>query len=186
MRSNRLVLGLLLVIAVGLSPGCASPPEFNTAPELAANPDTDVPLAAILTAQTDRPTVLSVQIREGDALWEVPTSDEFSTSHELPLLGFRVGKSHVVEVSAADAQGLSTGLVQLSFDAPALPEGTPGLEITVSEPDRMEPGVTLFSLMKWPDGEDSDESYGLTLAVDATGHVVWYRRSTPANISFPK
>jgi len=41
------------------------------------------------------------------------------------------------------------------------------------------PGVTLFGLMRWPDGGEPDESFGLAVAVDEAGEVVWYRRKDP-------
>ena len=44
----------------------------------------------------------------------------------------------------------------------------------------MEPGVTFFSLMRWPDGGIEDDSFGLAVALDAQGEVVWYRRSDKA------
>ena len=50
------------------------------------------------------------------------------------------------------------------------------MKTVVSAADKMEPGVTLFALMKWRNGAAPDDGYGLALAVDAGGEVVWYYR----------
>jgi hypothetical protein len=54
------------------------------------------------------------------------------------------------------------------------------LEVTVSTPEAMEPGVTLFGMFRWPDGGRPDQEFGLLIAVDAAGDVVWYHRTDEA------
>ena len=54
------------------------------------------------------------------------------------------------------------------------------MEVRVSRPEAMEPGVTLFGMFRWPDGGRPDQDFGLLIAVDAAGDVVWYHRTDEA------
>ena len=179
MTRTRCLLVLSCVAAAGWNAGCgdATPPVFSATPSIATNPNPAVPLAAIVSAETDEPAALLITVSDGDHDWTVPVSPELGTRHSLPVLGFRPGREHRLQVSARDAAGNVTAAVPLVFDTPPLPEDFPSLHVSVSEPDRMEPGVTFFSLMRWPDGGIEDASFGLAVALDAQGEVVWYRRS---------
>jgi hypothetical protein len=147
------------------------------APAIAQNPNTAVPLAAIVSAETSEPTRLAISVSDGMHEWPVPVSSTLATHHSVPVLGFRPGRRHVVQVTARNEAGNASAMVPLEFDAAPLPDDFPSIDVTLSEPGRMEPGVTLFALMRWPDGADADEDYGLAIAVDERGEVVWYRRT---------
>ena len=60
-----------------------------------------------------------------------------------------------------------------SIDTPPLPEDFPPIELSISDPARMEPGVTLFDLIHWPES-GTDAAYGLLVALNERGEVVWY------------
>ena len=68
---------------------------------------------------------------------------------------------------------MSTDVHELEFKTAPLPDDFPPIKATVAVPDKMEPGVMLFAPMKWPTGGETDDGYGLALAVDADGEVVW-------------
>jgi hypothetical protein len=136
-----------------------------------------VPLAAIVSATTDEPAQLIIEVGDGDGQWGVPASGELTTDHTRAILGFKPGRKHHIRVSARDAAGnVSADVPELEFETPSLPGDFPALKTVMSDAPKMEPGVTLFALMKWPTGGAPDEHYGLVLGVDARGEVVWYYR----------
>lgn len=162
------ILALLIVLA-----GCASPPPEIVRIALSPNPNPSVPLAALCILATDRPTVATMTIEDGINSTTVAPNEAFATEHELTVLGLRPGRDHTVTVTVRDENGLETASEPLTFSAPPLPEGFPPIERKVSRPAKMEPGVTIASFFRWP-GFDLDRDYGLFVALDNAGEVVWY------------
>lgn len=179
MTIRRLASPLAVFVVGCFGSGCgdSTAPTFTAAPTIVVNPNPAVPLAAIVSADTDEPAALLIQVSEGGHEWSVPTSTELTTQHSLPVLGFRPGLEHVVQVSARDQAGNVSPAIPLDFETAVLPDDFPWLELSMSSPEKMEPGVTLFAFMRWPQGAALDEQFGLAVAVDAHGDVVWYRRS---------
>ena len=166
-------LAPLLLIGCGDS----TAPTFTAAPSLVRNPNPAVPLAAIVSATTNEPAELIIEVSDGESQWSVPTSGELITSHERAVLGFKPGRKHTVRVSARDGAGnVSAGAQELEFETAPLPGDFPAVNTVTSNPQKMEPGVTMFALMRWPDGKAPDDHYGLILGVDAAGEIVWYYR----------
>jgi arylsulfate sulfotransferase len=176
LRQTFATLAALLLIGCGDS----TPLHFTTAPSIVANPNPAVPLAAIVSAATDEPAELVIEVSDGDRKWNVPESGELATEHHRAVLGFKAGRKHQLRVSARDQAGNVSDVQELEFETAALPSDFPPMKTVVSAAEKMEPGVTLFALMKWPTGAPLDEDYGLALAVDATGEVVWYYRGDEA------
>lgn len=175
------VKSLLMASALFVLSGCAKQegPRFAEPPVLSPNGNQGAPLVAILTAQTTQPVLLNVDISDGERSWSVPTGEVPATDHEVVLLGFRAAREHAVVASVIAPDGAVVDAATLKFVTPALPDYFPAISVPVSKPEQMEPGVTLFALMRWPDGGDTDEEFGLAVAVDETGEVVWYRRDDP-------
>lgn len=170
--------GIAVVLLIGC--GDTTAPSFTTAPSLAANPNEAVPLAAIVTATTDEAAELLIEITDGESTWGTPETDPLATQHERAVFGFKPGRQHQVRVTARDQAGNVSAPHELTFDTPPLPDDFPPLEVLISKPEKMEPGVTLFSLMRWPTGEEEDETFGLILAIDNAGDIVWYYRGDDA------
>jgi hypothetical protein len=173
LRQSFGALAAFLLIGCGDS----TAPSFTAAPSLAPNPNPAVPLAAIVSAATDEPAELVIEVSDGESEWAVPERGELVTQHERAVLGFKAARKHRLRVRARDQAGNVTADAQeLEFETAPLPSDFPAVQTLVSVPDKMEPGVTLFALMRWPVGAQPDENYGLILAVDAAGEVVWYYR----------
>ena len=150
-----------------------SPPRFTQTPTLDPNPNPSAPLVALLEIATDEPSSVTLHLKVGVSERDVEF-DGMATSHSLPLLGLVAGQEHVVRVSVADARGNRADWPEpLRVTAEPLPEDLPPLEVRVSEPARMEPGVTLFSVSRF----GIEEIYSLLLAVDPSGRVVWFYRT---------
>jgi hypothetical protein len=142
------------------------------------NPNAAVPLAAIVSATTDEPAELILEVSDGEKQWNVPASSAMVTAHKRAVFGFKPGRKHHIRVSARDGAGnVSADAQELEFETPPLPDDFPAVKTVLSQPERMEAGVTIFGLIKWPTGGAPDEHYGLILGLDAGGEVVWYYRS---------
>jgi len=180
MNSHFLAAISTAALAAALLAGCGdtTAPTFTIPPVVQQNPNPAVPMAAIVSAVTDEPSELVIEVSEGENSWTVPATGEFSTQPSAAVIGFRAGRKHEILVSARDQAGnITVAPVALEFDVAALPEDFPPIKVVKSVPERMEPGVTLFAVMKWPDGGAEDATYGLAVAVDDQGEVVWYYRT---------
>ena len=85
----------------------------------------------------------------------------------------RPGREHQVRLVVRDESGLTASTQPLTLTTDPLPDDFPSIEVLISEPDRMEAGVTMFNVIHWP-ASGTDNNYGLLVALDAAGEVVWY------------
>jgi len=136
----------------------------------------EAPLGVQVHAATSEPARLFLEIADGERTERMELGGEYRTAHSVPLVGFRPGRSHAVRVTAIDPAGNTGEAATLVIDTDPLPDDFPPLAVTFSRPEHMEPGVTLLSVYRWGEqGRDLD--FGLLVAVDAAGDVVWYYRA---------
>jgi arylsulfate sulfotransferase len=157
----RAILIFVALFGLFVASGCNQGNESNTGPSFTMAPNPDTPLVGILNWTTDVPTRISLDVSDGSDGWEI-NFDEFSVAHSLPILGFRPGKKHTIRVRAIDEDD-NESAASFEVTTDPLPEDFPEINV-VSNPDEMEPGVTLF-----PAGD-------FLIAVNETGEVVWYHR----------
>ncbi|MCB0958278.1 MAG: aryl-sulfate sulfotransferase [Acidimicrobiales bacterium] len=149
--------------------------------EAAVAPGPHSVLTGVVTATTSEPATVTVVATSDDPPIEPPTTEE-GTDHTVALLGLHAETEHAVAVTATTAGG-DTETVELSFTSGSLPEYLPHLDVTVSEPDAMAPGITLFNVRWWGDATtatcttEAPDPIGLIVGLDAAGEVVWYYRS---------
>ena len=160
--------------------GCGSSVPIIRDLSLVPNPNRRVPLAAIFRFATDRPTRALIIVSDADRTGEIgPQTAYFATEHELVVLGLRPNRRHTVRVVVEDGDGNETRSEGIEFTTAPLPRDFPPIDIRISRPGRMEPGVTLIPTVRWPGNGALDRDFGLVLAVDAYGEVVWYYRANP-------
>ncbi len=174
MRCRFRAFALLLVIAP-LFAACSSSPPIIRGIELDRRPSATVPLAAQLAFVTDRPTTFFLEIDDGSGVRLVNPGMPPATEHIVPVLGMRPDTRHTVQVIVSARNGATASSLPLQVDTPPLPADFPPIELSMSDPARMEPGVTLFNLIHWPES-GNDAAYGLLVALDERGEVVWYYR----------
>jgi len=145
--------------------------------EVTLNPSGKAPLSAIATLTTDEPSNISVEVSDGANESQYKRGGMRETDHSIPVLYLRPGKAHTITISATNQSGttVSAPVVQITTDE--LPEGFPPIEVQTRRSRRMEPGVSLIPVFKWPKSGPSDD-YGLILALDSKGDVVWYYETT--------
>jgi len=163
-------------------PGATEPagPE-TTGPTIAraslvGNPNPTVPLAAIMSVTTDTPTRLTLNIDDGERRWSVTPSQAMSTSHEVPVLGMRAGRTHTITATLEDASGRTAETSAQTFETPPLPDAFPSPVVTVHDASRMQPGVTIFNVNgRWDaDGNSTPENFSPAIVVNDAGEIIWY------------
>ncbi|GAB4142395.1 MAG: hypothetical protein Fur0037_09600 [Planctomycetota bacterium] len=145
------------------------PPEFVGQVTIAPNANAWAPLAMVLSLETNVPTRVELRISDPDRSWNVVAEKDFATNHpSVPVIGMRPGLLHRVEVLVRDENGNAAVWPQpLEFTTPPLPPYFPPITVQTSEPQQMEPGVTLLPIM-------SIEPGSFPVMIDAEGQVVWY------------
>ena len=169
---TALCIGLWPFLMVGC--GDRTPPVSEV--EVSA-PSEHTPLAALLTLSTDEPARVTLEITDGHDSVVVEPEARFAMMHRVPVLGLRPERTYEVTATLTDQVGNSSATDPVTITTDPLPDNFPPFTATISEPTRMEPGITLLPMYRWTDGGSIDDVYGLIVGVDAAGEVVWYHRT---------
>ena len=178
--TSRYLTSLLLIMVCMLLYACKTnfiapqtpAPAFIAEPVVDMDPNLTTPLAGVLHVATDIPTKVMLQINNKEKDWTIEF-DEYLTEHKLTVLGFHPGGTYEVKIHIISRDGQrSTFNRPLQVVTDPLPDGFPTIVVNKSEPDKMEPGYTLFDVI--PEGSNS-EFGALIVIVDDTGNVVWYQ-----------
>ena len=172
MRSQCLSFAFLVVV-VALGTACSPSPLVILELELDTRPSEAVPLGAQVTFETNRPTTVVLEFDDGDRNWTSDVGLPPETRHLVPILGMRPDRTHRVRVLVTDQDGFTATSDLLEVTPGPLPEPFPPIDVRISEPERMEPGVTVFSVAYRPEGGGGAD-LGLAIGVDEAGEVVWY------------
>jgi len=161
--------------------------KFTTSPTVFQNPNPTVPLAAVVQFSASNAVQTIVQLSDGNRQWEI----KFDQNPEdgLPIVGMRADQTHELTISIVDGDGnVAQAPETLSYTTPPLPTDKtlfPPIRTTISKPDKMEPGFTITSIRRRRFGQLTDLSqdernfllfFGLLVALDAEGEVVWYHQ----------
>ncbi|MEC7583864.1 MAG: aryl-sulfate sulfotransferase [Planctomycetota bacterium] len=152
------------------TPAQTLPPAFVQVPLLEPNPEPTVPLAAVLTLETDRPTQVELGFDDGIRQWEVVIGGYSEVHERIPVLGMRPGLTHQITVVVRDEDGQATDApTTLEFTTPDLPADFPDLQVTTTSPEEQEPGVFLVNARAL-----EQPAIAYVFMVDQEGEVVWY------------
>lgn len=154
------------------------PPTIVTAAAIGANQNAWVPQAAVVTVATDVPTRVELRITDPDRTWDVIADPDYATHHDrVPVVGLRPDRDHSIQVLVRDQNGNATvDPTTLHFTSPPLPAWFPAVEWHGSNPQAMEPGVTLVAMM-------SNRPGSVPVVLDAQGQVIWYLDCSSAGLS---
>ena len=157
--------------------GCGDhTPPVMSGLTFAANPSGHVPLAARATFTTDEAAQATVQITADENSWVQTVTPAYQVEHSVMVLGLQPVQTYQIVFVATDEAGNAVRSSAYEMTTPALPDTFPPIETARSEPDWMEPGVTLFSVYRRTE-DDRGTDFGLLLAVNVAGEVVWHYRS---------
>jgi len=174
-KTTRVCL-VTALLAATFSIACAGGAPTLVGEATVSTPNEAAPLSRLLRFSTSSPAVAVVTASNGQSEWTVGTSPSPSTEHEIAVVGLRSATRHELRIQlAATAGGALTDAGTVDFDTPRLPYpgvDFPPMEVSISEPTRMEPGMTLFNAMRWLPGAE-DLHNGWLFIVDEAGNVVW-------------
>ncbi len=144
---------------------------------LEQNTNRNAPLAAILKLITDKPVQVQITInRSLDSLIITP-SKEFTTEHKTVVLGLRPDTTNEVVVTLIDKNAMQVVLPPYQITTPPLPEDFPSIKLTKGAIEKIEPGITMFTVFRWINKYEDDPDWGYAIAVDENGEVVWYLKT---------
>jgi len=165
-------------------------PSFLREPVVEANINKRAPLVAFVKFTASAPATAVVNIRGEGETRELAFKPEVDPTAGLPLLGLPAGKRFEVQVSLKDARGRITAVSRkLTHVTARVPEGRvdfPPMQLRVADVARQEPGYFLLSVRRRALGRAVDLTpaqtsfmldWGLLLALDTRGRVVWYYES---------
>jgi len=171
---------------IAVAPSIAVALEFTSPPRVEQNPNPRVPLVAVLHFETDQAVSTTVQIDDFDGRRNIQFDTSTNPETGLPILGMKPGRQHRITVVIENADGRSLASAPIKYQTPDLPPGLsnfPPITVHVSKPEKMEPGVTFLSVRRrapvrshWmtPKQREFSTKWGVIVAVDAKGEVVWY------------
>lgn len=171
--TSRACIPLILVVAA--IAGSEQSASQTTGPAISGplliemNPSGIAPLTGLVRFTTDSPVRVTLEIGDGEHESTVTPIDAFNTVHELMLLGLRPNRTHRVDVIFETMDGSSVSAANFSVTTEPLPHWVPPIETPVSQPERMEPGVTFFSAWNF-----NYEAEAFTVALDPAGDVIWF------------
>ncbi|MCZ7531300.1 MAG: aryl-sulfate sulfotransferase [Acidimicrobiia bacterium] len=139
------------------------------------NPNSTI--SAVLNVTTDVPAVAIVIVTGPERQFTIASPDEPGTDVTIPVVGMRPETTYELSVTAVAEGGSNPSVAKTeSFTTGALPADFPPLELVTSDPERMEPGFTLFDANgPAPEGKTTGGT-GFAIAVDTEGIPVWYYR----------
>jgi hypothetical protein len=147
---------------------------FVGQPTVRPNPIERVPLVCILEFESTTEVEATVEITDGKRSWEQPSTVGPGRKHSIAVMGLRPDREHTLRVRVRDAGGAREQVsTPVKFQTQPLPSSFPPLEVNLSKPEKMEPGVTLFAVNLWKEST-SMLDYGYIIAVDEHGEVVWF------------
>jgi hypothetical protein len=128
----------------------------------------NAPLAGTLQLTTDAPSRVEITVSDGTAVWTRSFYD-YSTSHSVPLFGFKANRTNQITVTVRDRfRNEYTTVSPATFISAPLPATLPPITALVSQPEKMEPGYTLFRVV------NNNGTIPFLVIVDNQGEVVWY------------
>lgn len=170
-------------------------PVVVVEPAVVANPNPAVPLAAVLKLQARNAIAVDVSVQERlagrpDRSWRISAPVAFNGSVTLPIVGFRHSSDLTLTIALRDAKGMSTPLPnKLTYRAPVVQDvglSWPKIDTVEIDRERVEPGITFVSVRRnflergslmTPRQRDFQRKFGLIIALNEDGEVVWYYRS---------
>lgn len=176
-RKYRVSLWTLATFAFAVVSTASAVTIDNIALEI--NPTGKTPLSGKVTFSTDAPASIRLLADDGQDTLLLTATTQPATSHDMMVLGLYSDRTYTIRIEATDASGDSATADAGEFTTPPLPDYMVPIDLKVSRPRRMEPGVTIVPLLRWPRSGPED-TFGLAIAVDAHGEIVWYLRSDKA------
>ncbi len=139
MKCRTIIFWTLCMAAAA---GCSRPPSLTSEVELTMNPSGRTALAGVLNFTTDQPARVTLTISDSENTSTITPSDTYETEHEVMVLGLRPGRTNTVDINYENENGELGPLAQKIVETDPLSDEYPPIDVILSRPARMEPGVT--------------------------------------------
>jgi hypothetical protein len=186
---SAIFIGFAAVIALITACDEHDPMLFESEPQLVVNPSGRVPLAAVIQFKTRLKVDATVTVTDGFNSWSSSFNQGGQAGdYSLPVLGMRPSREHQISLLVKTASGASheQKFVYSTPKLPVSPLEFPQFTVKTAIPERMEPGITFLSVRRRALGRSHwltekqrkfATDWGLLMAIDARGEVVWYYES---------
>lgn len=191
MVTTRVLFALLLSVIASTAFGKDEALAFVRAPVIEQNPNKRAPLVAFLKFAPSRPAIATVRITGGGETRELVFGPEVDSEVGLPILGLPADQRYEVVVSLHDPRvDARVSSRKLTYITPPLPAGRvdfPPMQLLAADVSLQEPGYFLLSVRRRALGRAIDLTpaqnrfmldWGLLLAIDTRGRVVWFYESS--------
>ena len=179
---------LLCIIFTFLVYSCTSvKPEFLKDPVIKTNPNESVPISAILSIQTSNIyDGIIIHLKSEDHVQILKYDWREGTEQNFPLIMVHPDTKYEVSFELVkEAESVYKHRKSLAWQTPPLPVDPmdfPGIEVKHNELSKMAPGYTLLNPrrripMNLPGANEMNKSFGMLLAVDPNGEVIWYYKT---------
>ena len=160
--------------------------KLKSEPRIFQNPNTAVPLAAIVRFEAKDYLHAKVEITHGNHVRSLTFDATYDAASGLPLLGMLEGTKYTISVEIVGKDEHVIGPFHLSFTTPALSRDSlayPNIEIIEKTPDQMESGYTFLTLRRrsptratWMTQKQHDffRKWGMIICIDPDGQIVWF------------
>ena len=154
---------------------------FLSPPTVEKNPNERAPLVALVRFRTDEPVSARLTIDDGRRTRSIIYDPSRDPEEGLPIVGMRADTEHRITVAAGDAEP-----VALTYRTPPLPADSavwPTISTKAARTSKMQPGFTLLSVRRTVNVRQTfmtpaqirfTTRWGMLVAVDEEGEVVWY------------
>ena len=158
---------------------CLLPFAASAAPKVIQNPNPAAPLAALVQFPAANYARAVIEVSDGKHRSRLSFDNSYNPEKGLPVVGLRPARPHTLRIQVFDSSNKRIENATLTHTTPALPTGDdfPPIQITKSNPKRMEPGYTLFSPRRASGVPAFGANFGMITAIDSAGEVVWYYRT---------
>lgn len=159
-------------------------PTFTQVPTVSPNPNTNVPLVAIVEFETDAPTGATLTV-SGVGEPRTIAPDGQATHHRIPVAGLRADTRYEISVAATGAGGSVTSETPLEFITAPLPDDFPPYRVLKCDTARREPGYMFFNIGPGPARAQprppDQRSNPYMVGIDQDGEIIYYKTpGTPA------
>lgn len=133
-------------------------------------------LSAFVELQTDVDAKVSIEVTQGDEVVQNVGPTDTGTEHALDVYGMTAETDYEFAIHA-DANGERSTETK-TFTTGSLPSDFPPIQVEQSNPEKAADGYRLLDLFKWKDdGTGSKDDWGMAIAVNKRGEVVWYYKA---------
>ena len=184
---SKPVIPFLCLSAALLSACVSIPPDFSKEPEIIRNPNGSTPLSALLHLETEKEyDGIEISLKSEDHKHTLSYAWTEKQEYGFPLLMVHADSDYSIRFKLL--KGKKTAFryrENLIWHTPEIPADAmefPGIEVKIEVFSDMARGYTILNPRRRipldrPGSNELNKSFGMLLAVDHSGEVVWYYRT---------